>query len=82
MRTKSPWVLAGLVLLGTLIGHLIGLSMSEHMPLLGRSLQMGLGNPVVTLDLGVLALSFGLTLDLSLAGALGMLIALILVLRR
>lgn len=78
MRSKNGWVLlimllSGIVLggfLGMLAQNVAGLSWLDY----GRS--FGLESPIV-LDLGLLVLTFGLTIHISIASIIGVVLAII-----
>ena len=78
MRSKNGWVLlimllSGIVLggfLGMLAQNVAGLSWLDY----GRS--FGLESPIV-LDLGLLVLTFGLTIYISIASIIGVVLAII-----
>ncbi|MFO7172098.1 MAG: hypothetical protein DIU70_003885 [Bacillota bacterium] len=68
----------GLVLLVTLAGAVVGNVLGQAIPVEVLHQSMDLGR----LSLAVATFSFDLTLRLTVAGALGLLIALVLILRR
>lgn len=73
MREKNVWVLLILLLAGVVLGGFIG-SLTEHVPMLswlnfGDS--FGLNTPLV-LDLGILVITFGLSIRMTIAGIIGM----------
>lgn len=75
---KNNWGLFLLLLAGIVVGGLIG-SLAAGVPALswlnyGQS--FGFTNPIV-LDLGILVLTFGLTIKISIASIIGVLIAII-----
>lgn len=78
MKSKNGWVLlimllSGIVLggfLGMLAQNVAGLSWLDY----GRS--FGLESPIV-LDLGLLVLTFGLTIHISIASIIGVVLAII-----
>lgn len=75
---KNNWGLFLLLLAGIVVGGLIG-SLAAGIPMLswlnyGQS--FGFTNPIV-LDLGILVLTFGLTIKISIASIIGVLIAII-----
>ena len=78
MRSKNGWVLLIMLLSGIALGGFIGMltanvsgpSSSNY----GQS--FGLENPIV-LDLGLLILTFGLTIRISIASILGVVLAII-----
>ena len=73
---KNNWALVLLILVGVVLGGLIG-KLCAGVPALswlsyGQS--FGFVNPMV-LDLGILVLTFGFTVDITVAGILGIVIA-------
>ncbi len=73
MREKNLWVLLILLLAGVVLGGFIG-SLTESVPFLswlnfGDS--FGLDTPLV-LNLGILVITFGLTIRITIAGIIGM----------
>ena len=78
MRNKNVWVLLILLLTGVVLGGFIG-SVTEGIPALswlsfGES--FGLNNPLV-LDFGILVITFGLSIKITMAGISGVVIALL-----
>ena len=79
MRTaKNKWsllllVLAGIVL-GDFIGQLLGGMSAFHWLNFGQT--FGLTNPVI-LDLGILTITFALTIKITIGGILGIIIAIL-----
>jgi hypothetical protein len=76
---KNAWALALLILCGIVLGGFIGMLAEgvSFLSFLNYGQTFGLSSPVV-LDLGVLTLTFGLTIRISIASILGVLIAVIL----
>ena len=78
MRSKNGWVLLIMLLSGIVLGGFIGMLTANvsglSWPNYGQS--FGLENPIV-LDLGLLILTFGLTIHISIASILGVVIAII-----
>ncbi len=73
MREKNVWVLLILLLAGVVLGGFIG-SLTESLPVLswlnfGDS--FGLNTPLV-LNLGILVITFGLSIRITIAGIIGM----------
>ena len=70
------WVLVLLVLAGVVLGGFIGetLGSISFLSWLGYGKQFGLTSPIV-LDMGVLALNFGITIKFTIAGILGIILA-------
>ncbi len=75
---KNAWVLFILILCGIVLGGFLGM-MAENvsfLSFLNYGQTFGLSSPV-TLDLGVLTLTFGLTIRISIASILGVIISII-----
>lgn len=75
---KNNWALFLLILSGVVLGGFIGM-MSEKVSFLAwlsYGQTFGLSKPV-TLDLGVMALTFGITVHISIASIIGVVIAII-----
>ena len=78
MKNKNFWILLLLLLSGIVLGGFIG-SLASSVPFLswlnfGQS--FGLNDPLV-LDLGVLIITFGLSIKITLASLIGVVLALI-----
>ena len=78
MRSKNGWVLLIMLLSGIVLGGFIGMLTANVSGLswLTYGQSFGLENPIV-LDLGLLILTFGLTIHISIASILGVVIAII-----
>lgn len=78
MRSKNGWVLLIMLLSGIVLGGFIGMLTANVSGLswLNYGQSFGLENPIV-LDLGLLILIFGLTIHISIASILGVVIAII-----
>lgn len=75
---KNNWALALMILVGIVLGGLIG-QFAARVPALSwlnYGQTFGLTQPVV-LDLGIMVLTLGLTINLTIAGILGVIIAII-----
>ena len=75
---KNNWALVLLILVGVVLGGLIG-KLCAGVPSfswLSYGQSFGFVNPMV-LDLGILVLTFGFTVDITVAGILGIVIAII-----
>ncbi len=82
MKAKNGWVLLVMLLSGIVLGGFIGM-LTANIPGLGwfnYGGSFGLENPVV-LDLGVLVLTFGLTIHITIASIIGVVLA-VLIYRR
>lgn len=75
---KNSWVLVLLLLAGVVLGGFIGdyLSHISALSWLGYGKSFGLSSPLV-LDLGVLVLQFGLTIKFTIAGIIGIILAVV-----
>ena len=78
MKNKNVWVLLILLLTGVVLGGFIG-NVTEGIPALswlsfGES--FGLNTPLV-LDLGILVITFGLSIKITMAGIIGIILALL-----
>jgi len=79
-NSKNPWVLLILVLAGVVLGGFLG-SLAENVSFLqwlnyGQSFGLGINNPVV-LNLGILVITFGLSIKITIAGIIGIIIAIL-----
>ena len=75
---KNYWVLLLMLLAGSVLGGLIG-HVASGVPALkwlDYGQTFGLSKPV-TLDLGILVLTFGLTIKITIAGIIGILLAIV-----
>lgn len=75
---KNNWALAFLILAGIVLGGFIG-SLVAGIPGLGwlnYGQSFGLSSPLV-LDLGILVLTFGLSIHITIAGIIGVVLAII-----
>ncbi len=75
---KNLWALALLILIGVVIGGLIGQLVSGVPALawLNYGQTFGLTQPVI-LDLGILVITFALTINITVAGILGVILAIV-----
>lgn len=79
--SKNAWVLVLLMLTGIVLGSFIGHITKDVAALswLNYGLDFGIGSPdtngIVSLNLGVLIISFGLKLRISIASVLGMVLS-------
>lgn len=76
--SKNAWALALLILCGIVLGGFIGM-LTQNVPALswlnyGQS--FGLSSPV-TLDLGILVISFGLSIKITVASIIGVILSII-----
>ncbi len=73
---RSTALLVILLLVGLVIGGVLGQAFQKVLPILSFGKSIGLDT--TTLDLGIILVTFGFTINLNLAGAIGLIIALIL----
>ena len=76
MRSKNSWVLLLMILSGIVLGGFIG-EMAEGIPFLSWlnfGEFFGLKDPLV-LNLGILVITFGLTIRITMASIIGVIIA-------
>ena len=73
---SKAWILILLILSGIVVGGLVGelTKNIDWLSWLGYGQEFGLSNPL-TLDINVLKLTFGLTINFNIAAILGILIA-------
>lgn len=76
MRSKNGWVLLVMLLSGIVLGGFFGMLTANVSGLgwLNYGQSFGLENPIV-LDLGLLILTFGLTIHISIASIIGVVLA-------
>ena len=77
---KNYWALLLMILAGVVLGGFIG-QLSAGVPALrwlNYGQTFGLSNPLV-LDLGILVLTFGLTIKITIAGIIGIVLAILIV---
>jgi len=78
VRSKSSWTLLLLLLSGIVLGGFIG-EMTANLPGLGwlnYGQSFGLNNPLV-LNFGILVITFGLTIRITMASIIGVIIAIL-----
>lgn len=78
MRSKNGWVLLVMLLSGIVLGGFIGMLTENVSGLawLNYGQSFGLETPIV-LDLGLLILTFGLSIHISIASIIGVMLAII-----
>lgn len=78
MKSKNGWILLVMLLSGIVLGGFIGMLVENVTGLswLSYGDTFGLENPIV-LDLGLLVLTFGLTIKISIASILGVVLAIL-----
>ena len=78
MKNKNVWVLLILLLTGVVLGGFIG-NVTEGIPALSwlsLAESFGLNTPLV-LDFGILVVTFGLSIRITMAGIIGVVLALL-----
>lgn len=76
-RTE-PWMLVLMILVGAVIGSLLWSLVTPYLPdVFARSLSVGTTGAPLSVDLGVLSLTLGLTLHVNIGSMLGMICAFI-----
>ena len=78
MRSKNGWVLLIMLLSGIVLGGFIGMLTANVSGLswLNYGQSFGFASPIV-LDLGILVITFGLSIKITIASIIGVLIAII-----
>ncbi|MBS3872981.1 MAG: DUF4321 domain-containing protein [Firmicutes bacterium] len=71
---RSGWLLFLLLIVGVFLGGLLSTFGADYLPFLAWSSPTYGIMPPFALDLGMLSLTFGLTLRLSVAGVLGLIL--------
>ena len=79
MRAKTePWMLALMILVGAVIGSLLWSLVTPYLPdVFAKSVTVGTTGAPLSVDLGVLSLTLGLTLHVNIGSMLGMIAAFI-----
>ncbi|HAA90788.1 MAG: Uncharacterized protein XD63_1387 [Thermoanaerobacterales bacterium 50_218] len=72
---KSPWILVILLVIGGIFGSIVGEALGSVPALAVLSKGREVGLPVTTLDLEVLAITFGFTFKVNLISLLGFVLA-------
>ncbi len=78
MKGKNNWTLFLLLLAGVVLGGFLG-SLAQSVPWLdwlNYGQTFGLQNPIV-LELGILVLTFGLSIKITIAGIIGIIVGII-----
>jgi hypothetical protein len=73
---RSTSLLVILLVVGLLFGDIVGQALGRYLPLLSYGRSIGLST--TKLDLGIASLTFGFDVDLNLAGAIGLITAIVL----
>ena len=78
MKAKNGWVLLIMLLSGIVLGGFIGMLTAKVSGLswLNYGQSFGLQNPI-TLDMGLMVLTFGLSIRISIASIIGVVLAII-----
>lgn len=74
--SKSPWILLVMMLAGIVLGGFIG-TLTQDMPALGwlnYGQSFGLDSPII-LNLGIMIITFGLSIKITIASILGLVLA-------
>lgn len=74
MRKKNTWTCLILILAGIVLGGFIGSLFPDTWVNYGQT--FGLSNPFI-LDLGILCITFGLTIKISIASIIGIIIGIV-----
>lgn len=76
---RRGWLVLLWAIIGAVVGQLIGVALADKVAILNQSINLGF-SPFV-LDLVFMSVTFGLMIRLSIAGAIGLVVALWLALR-
>lgn len=78
MKNKNFWILLTLMLAGIILGGFIGslASGTQGLSWLNYGQGFGLDEPII-LNLGILVITFGLSIHITMASVIGLIIALI-----
>lgn len=80
-RGKSAWFLLIFLIIGSFIGSLLGQALGGTFPWLNLSSRAYGLNPPLVLNFDLFALTIGLTVRLSVAGVIGLLLGLLVYVR-
>lgn len=74
--SKNPWVLLVLMLAGIVLGGFLGTltQNTESLSWLNYGQSFGLDSPIV-LDLGIMIITFGLSIKITIASIIGLIVA-------
>lgn len=77
-NNKNAWVLVLVILSGLVVGGFVGKYIGQlpYMGWITYGKTFGLVNPIL-LDLDIISVEFGFTMDFSIAGIIGMIVAII-----
>lgn len=73
------WLAFMWAVIGAVVGQLLGAALADYVPFLNYHLPLGMAP--ATLDLNFLVVTFGISFKLTIAGAIGLVLALWLALR-
>lgn len=76
---RRGWLVLLWAIIGAVVGQLIGVALADKVAILNQSINLGF-SPFV-LDLAFMSVTLGLMIRLSIAGAIGLVVALWLALR-
>jgi hypothetical protein len=76
LKGRGLGFLIVLLIIGGLIGSLLGLALGNVWPVMNQTLPV-IGFEPVTIDLSIIILTFGFTLQLNVASTIGLLLAFI-----
>ncbi|MGL5260117.1 MAG: DUF4321 domain-containing protein [Lachnospiraceae bacterium] len=74
MRGKNSWICLLLILAGIVVGGLVGSAFPNSILNYGQT--FGLSSPLV-LDLGILTITFALTIKITIASIIGIIVAIV-----
>lgn len=80
MRGRGLGFLIILLIIGSLVGSLVGLALGNTWPVLQQNFPL-IGFAPVTIDLSILVVTFGFTLQLNVLSSVGFLLAFLLYLK-
>jgi hypothetical protein len=78
-RVRRGWIVLLWAIIGAVVGQLIGVALADKVAILNQSIHLGFSP--FELDLAFIAITLGLKIKLSIAGAIGLVFALWLALR-
>lgn len=74
-RNRNTAILVILLLVGLVIGSVIGQALGGLIPMINQGKSIGIST--VQLDMGIIDITFGFNIHLNLAGAIGLIIAVV-----
>ena len=72
---RSPLILVIVLMTGLIIGGVLGQVLGGYAPIINQGTSIGLST--TNLDLGIINLTFGFMVNMNLAGAIGLIIAIL-----